>query len=394
MYLIGEALIGEGAELAHIDLIIGEKNGPVGMAFANALSNLSAGHTPLLAVIRPNLLTKPATVLIPKVTLKHEGQVNEMFGPVQAAVAKAVADSVEDGVFKGQNIDDICILASAFLHPTAMDYNRIYRYNYGATKLALSRAFENFPDEKTLLKEKDRAAHAVMGFKVSRLWDPPYLQVALDIVDLGKLKAVLAALPENDHLIIEAGTPLIKMFGLSVLREIRSVKPNAFIVADMKILDTGNLEARMASDASADAVVMSGLAPKDTIEKAISETRKTGIYSVIDMLNVDDPVKLIRDLSVKPDIVELHRAIDAEHTEYAWGNIKEIKAAAGGRKLLVATAGGIRVNVVKKALETGADILVVGRAITASKDVKHAAEEFLEELNKEEIDQFRIMTDF
>jgi len=394
MYLIGEALIGEGAELAHIDLIIGEKNGPVGMAFANALSNLSAGHTPLLAVIRPNLLTKPATVLIPKVTLKHEGQVNEMFGPVQAAVAKAVADSVEDGVFKGQNIDDICILASAFLHPTAMDYNRIYRYNYGATKLALSRAFENFPDEKTLLKEKDRAAHAVMGFKVSRLWDPPYLQVALDIVDLGKLKAVLAALPENDHLIIEAGTPLIKMFGLSVLREIRSVKPNAFIVADMKILDTGNLEARMASDASADAVVMSGLAPKDTIEKAISETRKTGIYSVIDMLNVDDPVKLIRDLSVKPDVVELHRAIDAEHTEYAWGNIKEIKAAAGGRKLLVATAGGIRVNVVKKALETGADILVVGRAITASKDVKHAAEEFLEELNKEEIDQFRIMTDF
>jgi bifunctional enzyme Fae/Hps len=393
MYLIGEALIGEGSELAHVDLIVGDKNGPVGMAFANALSQLSAGHTPLLAVVRPNLLTKPATVVIPKVTLKHEGQVNQMFGPVQAAVAKAVADAVEEGLFGDVNINDICILASAFLHPSAKDYNRIYRYNYGATKLAISRAFEEFPDEKTLIHEKDRAAHAVMGFKVPRLWDPPYLQVALDIVDMGKLRSVLSSLPENDHLIIEAGTPLIKKFGLQVISEIRAIKPNAFIVADMKILDTGNLEARMAADSSADAVVMSGLAPASTIEKAITEARKTGIYSVIDMLNVEDPVGLIASLKVKPDIVELHRAIDAEHTSHAWGNIGNIKKAAGG-KLLVATAGGIRVPVVKEALKTGADILVVGRAITASKDVRHAAEEFLEQLNKEEIDQFRIMTDF
>ncbi len=393
MYLIGEALIGDGAELAHIDLIVGDKNGPVGTAFANAFSQLSAGHTPLLAVVRPNLLTKPATLVIPKVTLKNERQVNQIFGPVQAAISKAVADSVEDGVFAGKKLDDICILASAFLHPDASDYNRIYRYNYGATRLAISRAFENFPDEKTLINEKDRAAHAVMGFKVQRLWDPPYLQVALDIVDMGKLKAVLNALPENDHLIIEAGTPLIKKFGLNVLSEIRSVKPNAFIVADMKILDTGNLEARMASDASADAVVMSGLAPISTIEKAITEARKTGIYAVIDMLNVSDPVGLIKSLKVKPHIVELHRAIDAESTAHAWGNISAIKKAAGG-KLLVATAGGIRVPVVKDALASGADILVVGRAITASKDVRHAAEEFLEQLNKEEIDQFRIMTDF
>ena len=393
MYLIGEALIGEGAELAHVDLIVGDKNGPVGMAFANAFSQLSAGHTPLLAVVRPNLLTKPATVVIPKVTLKHEGQVNQMFGPVQAAVAKAVADSVEEGVFGGVNIEEICILASTFLHPSAKDYNRIYRYNYEATKLAISRAFEPFPDEKTLIHEKDRAAHAVMGFKVQRLWDPPYLQVALDIVDIGKLRSVLSSLPENDHLIIEAGTPLIKKFGLQVISEIRAIKPNAFIVADMKILDTGNLEARMAADSSADAVVVSGLAPSSTIEKAITEAKKTGIYSVIDMLNVGDPVSLIAGLKVKPDIVELHRAIDAEHTSHAWGNIGDIKKAAGG-KLLVATAGGIRVPVVKEALKTGADILVVGRAITASKDVRHAAEEFLEQLNKEEIDQFRIMTDF
>ncbi|HNB03852.1 MAG TPA: formaldehyde-activating enzyme, partial [Methanoregulaceae archaeon] len=86
MYLIGEALVGDGPELAHIDLLIGDKDGPVGTAFANALSQLSAGHTPLLAVVRPNLLTKPATLVIPKVTLKKDVQIREMFGPVQAAV--------------------------------------------------------------------------------------------------------------------------------------------------------------------------------------------------------------------------------------------------------------------------------------------------------------------
>ena len=169
MYCIGEALVGDGPELAHIDLIIGDKNGPVGTAFAGALSQLSAGHTPLLAVIRPNLLTKPATLVIPKVTLKKEVQVLEMFGPVQAAVAKAVADSLEEGLFADKDLESLVILASAYVNPGARDFNRIYRYNYGATRLAIARALEAFPDKKTILFEKDRAAHAVMGFKVQRL---------------------------------------------------------------------------------------------------------------------------------------------------------------------------------------------------------------------------------
>jgi bifunctional enzyme Fae/Hps len=393
MYLVGEALIGDGAEVAHIDLLLGDKEGPIGTAFAHAVSQLSAGHTPLLAVIRPNLLTKPVTLVIPKVTLKTMTQVNEMFGPVQAAVAKAVADCVEEGVFSEVDTEKIVILASAFVHPDAVDYNKIYRYNYGATKLAIHRALDKFPDAKTLIYEKDRAAHAIMGFKVTRLWDPPYLQVALDLVDMGKVASVLRELPQNDHLIIEAGTPLIKKFGLNVISELRKLRPNAFIIADMKILDTGNLEARMAADASSDAVVISGLAPTSTMEKAITEARKVGIYSVVDMLNVQNPAKVIEKLKVKPDIVELHRAIDTEDTAHAWGDIAAIKKAAGG-KLLVATAGGVRVNVVKDALKAGADILVVGRAITASKDIKHAADDFIDKLEKEEIDQFRVMTDF
>lgn len=393
MYLIGEALVGDGPELAHVDLVVGDKAGPVGQAFANALSQLSAGHTPLLAVIRPNLMTKPATLVIPKVSLKKGAQVREMFGPVQASVAKAVADALEEGIFGDLEVDDLVILASIYLDPGAADYNRIYRFNYGATKLALARALERFPSTETLLHEKDRAAHAVMGFKVQRLWDPPYLQVALDLVDLNRVRRVLAELPESDHLVIEAGTPTIKQFGLSVISEIRKVRPNAFVIADLKTLDTGNLEARMAADATADAVVVSGLAPLPTIEKALTEAKKTGIYSVIDMLNVADPVAVLRSLTVKPDVVELHRPIDCKDECHAWNQIAAIREV-GGSRLLVATAGGIRVENVRDALAAGSQIIVVGRAITASKDVRHAAEEFLEQLGQAEIDQFRIMTDF
>jgi bifunctional enzyme Fae/Hps len=304
-----------------------------------------------------------------------------------------VADSIEEGVFGTNDLESLVVLASVYLDPGATDFNRIYRFNYGAMKLALRRAMDGFPDRATILYEKDRSAHAVMGFKVQRLWDPPYLQVALDIVEMNKVESVLSLLPENDHLLIEAGTPLIKKFGLQIISELRKIRPNAFIIADMKVLDTGNLEARMAADSSADAVVISGLAPLPTLEKAIAEAKKTGIYSVVDMLNVTDPVKVLKALKVKPDVVELHRAIDAEDTDHAWGDIPALKKAAGG-KLLVATAGGIRVDVVRDAVRAGSDIIVVGRAITASKDPRTQAELFLGQLNREEIDQFRIMTDF
>src|SRR5436309_11012001 len=97
----GEALVGGGNEVAHIDLLIGSKDGPVGTAFANALANQSKGHTNLLAVLEPNLVCKPATVIITKVTIEHiVPQGMQMFGPAQASVAKAVADSVAAGVIK------------------------------------------------------------------------------------------------------------------------------------------------------------------------------------------------------------------------------------------------------------------------------------------------------
>src|SRR5262245_8365705 len=126
---IGEALVGDGNEVAHIDLMIGSKTGPVGVAFANALSDQKQGFTNLLAVLTPNLICKPATVLITKVTLKGADQVTLMFGPAQAAVAKAVADSVAEGIIPKGAADDLVIVCGVFIHWEAKDKAKIYDYN-------------------------------------------------------------------------------------------------------------------------------------------------------------------------------------------------------------------------------------------------------------------------
>jgi bifunctional enzyme Fae/Hps len=393
---VGEALIGEGSEVAHIDLMIGDKYGPVGVAFTNALSQMSAGHTPLFAVIRPNLPVKPPTVVVPKVTVRNMKEAERIFGPAQSAIAKAVADSVEEGVIPEDKVEDYVIIVSVFMHPQAEDYNKIYRYNYGAAKLAIKRAIDGFPDIKTVLYEKDRSRHPSLGMKVTKLWDPPYLQVALDIPKWEHMERVVKELPRNDHLIIEAGTPLIKRYGMDIVGKIKEIKPETFVVADLKTLDTGNLEARMVSDSGADAIVISGLAPLRTIEKAIEEAKKTGIYSSLDMLNVTGPIDLLSELSIgglMPDVVELHRAIDVEElgARHAWGDIEEIKRTGG--KILVAVAGGIREENAPEAIKGGADILIVGRGITNARDVEGTSRRFLR-LMKEEIDQYRVMTDF
>ena len=161
---IGEALAGDGNEIAHIDLLIGSKDGPVGTAFANALANQSRGHTNLLAVIAPNLICKPATVLITKFTMEHINQAVQMFGPAQAAVAKAVADSVEAGVIPKGDAEKLCIVCGVFIHPAAADDKKIYDFNYAATKDAIANAMKGKPSAEEMLAGKEKAVHPFRGF--------------------------------------------------------------------------------------------------------------------------------------------------------------------------------------------------------------------------------------
>jgi len=259
-YFIGEALVGEGNEVAHIDLLIGDKLGPVGTAFAQSLSSLSFGHTPLLAVIRPNLPSKPFTVIVPKVTVRNMEDAGKIFGPAQAAVAKAVADAVEDGIVPREVVDDWVVVVSVFIHPKAEDERRIYHYNYSATKLALSRALQQYPPLEKIMYDKDRARHPLMGFKAPRLWRPPYLQIALDAPNIEAVNKVVAAIPTSDSILLEAGTPLIKRYGVGVIRELRKASKDSFIIADLKTMDVGKVEVDIAFDETADAVCAAGAA--------------------------------------------------------------------------------------------------------------------------------------
>jgi 5,6,7,8-tetrahydromethanopterin hydro-lyase len=157
-FYVGEGLVIEGSDLdnvAHIDLMIGPKDGPVGVAFANALANQSAGHTNLMAVVSPNIPAKPATVTVTKVTMKKSGQVMQMFGPAQAAVARAVVDSVVEGVLPKDKAEDWVIVCGVFIAPSANDNKKIYKNNYEAVKLAIKNAMKKSPTIDEIIAKKD-----------------------------------------------------------------------------------------------------------------------------------------------------------------------------------------------------------------------------------------------
>lgn len=157
--LIGEALVGEGPEIAHIDLVIGPKGSSVEQAFVSALASPAKGHTPLLAVLEPNLPAKPSTLMVNKVTIKGAGQATLMFGPAQAAVAKAVMDCVAEGILPQELAEELMLIVSVFIEWDAKDKKKVYDYNYQATKQAIMRAVAKNPKLSEILAKKDSAKH-------------------------------------------------------------------------------------------------------------------------------------------------------------------------------------------------------------------------------------------
>ena len=159
--LVGESLVGEGDEVAHVDVLIGSKDGPVGEAFATALLNQKEGHTNLLAVVAPNLPAKPDTLMANKVTIKGATQAVQMFGPAQAAVARAVVDSVREGVIPEDQVDNLCLVVGVFIHWEATDDKKIFDYNYQATKETIARAICNSPNVSTVPDSAGAARHTL-----------------------------------------------------------------------------------------------------------------------------------------------------------------------------------------------------------------------------------------
>jgi 4-hydroxy-tetrahydrodipicolinate synthase len=156
---VGEALAGGGAEVAHIDLMIGRKDGPVGEAYAKAKATPAAGHEPLVAILEPNVMVKPLTLIVPTVTIRGMRQASMVYGPAQAGVAKAVADSLADGFIPRGAVEDLVVIANVFVHPSAVNRHRVYVNNYKAMRHAVRRAVEGRPTSEEVVENKDRSKH-------------------------------------------------------------------------------------------------------------------------------------------------------------------------------------------------------------------------------------------
>jgi len=156
---VGESLVGDGNEVAHVDLIIGPRGSAAESAFCHALTNNKDGFTALLALVAPNLMCKPNTLLFNKVTIKGAKQAVQMFGPAQHAVGKAVADSVAEGVIPQSEADDLFICVGVFIHWEAADDKKIQDFNYRATKEALARAIRGEPKASEVVQKRDQVKH-------------------------------------------------------------------------------------------------------------------------------------------------------------------------------------------------------------------------------------------
>ena len=157
--VVGESLVGEGNEVAHIDLMIGPRGSAGESAFANCLTNNKDGFSSLLAVVAPNLMVKPATVMFNKVTIKGSKQAVQMFGPAQRGVAMAVADCVENGTIPADEADDLFICVGVFIHWQAEDDAKIQQYNYEAVKESIERAVSGSPTAAEVIAQKGTAEH-------------------------------------------------------------------------------------------------------------------------------------------------------------------------------------------------------------------------------------------
>ena len=168
--MVGEALVNDNdpsgtmAEIAHIDLFMGPRNSAAETAFCNGLVNNKDGFTSLLAVIAPNLPCKPNTMMFNKVTIKGAAQAVQMFGPAQTAVAKAVQDSVAEGIIPESEADDIYICVGVFIHWEASSNEAIYENNYKATKQAIKSAINGEPTAAEATAKRDSVEHPFKGF--------------------------------------------------------------------------------------------------------------------------------------------------------------------------------------------------------------------------------------
>ncbi|MFX0207574.1 MAG: 3-hexulose-6-phosphate synthase, partial [Candidatus Hodarchaeota archaeon] len=200
------------------------------------------------------------------------------------------------------------------------------------------------------------------------------LQVALDLRDLNEAIKIAqkSALGGVDW--IEAGTPLIKSKGMESVSKLRQLFPHKTIIADLKTMDASYLETEMAALAGADIVCVLGIAPDSTIKDAVGAGKKFNVQIFADLIGIEDPVTRAKDLEkLGVDIIGLHIGIDqqlrSDFDKIPFPTLKKLKENI---RIPIAVAGGLKAETIPKAIECGADIIIVGSAITRSADPQQA----------------------
>jgi 5,6,7,8-tetrahydromethanopterin hydro-lyase len=152
---IGESFIGSGAHAAHINTVLGRRDGPVGTAWATALATPRQGHTPFVAVVRPSIATKPMTLFVNKAAITGTEHGNLTWGAAQAGVAAGVADAVADGVIEEARSDELVLIAAVWVNPEASDAELVYANNRAATLAALRAGRDSAPPVADVLAVRD-----------------------------------------------------------------------------------------------------------------------------------------------------------------------------------------------------------------------------------------------
>jgi 5,6,7,8-tetrahydromethanopterin hydro-lyase len=151
---IGEAFVGEGAEAAHVNTVLGPRDGPAGVAWATALATPSAGHTPFVVVLRPGLPVKPPTLFVNKATIAGDDHATLTWGAAQAGVAGGVADAVAEGAIAAEALDELVLIAAVWVAPAARDAEAVYRNNRAATRSALAAGHDRAPALTAVLEAR------------------------------------------------------------------------------------------------------------------------------------------------------------------------------------------------------------------------------------------------
>lgn len=216
-----------------------------------------------------------------------------------------------------------------------------------------------------------------------------YLQIALNST-MDEAYNIIRSLPSNERILIEAGTPLVKNFGMTAIRNIRlwwqfrlggtNIFP--YVIADLKTMDRGETEVRLAKEAGASAVISLGQAPVETINTFIDSCLKYEIDSMVDMMNVEMPIRVLRRLKKLPSVVLLHRGVDEEtfnkDKPIPYLQINKIRASYD---VLISIAGGDTIREVQRAIFNDANIVVVWKEFfAASGSTEKLAEDFLKEI--------------